>query len=88
MVLENGYHSSMGKLHYKKELVKSMKYLEKNKNVIFLGQSVKYSGNAIFSTLKDISTKKKNRIASFRRNANGFINWTGFIWLYSCNVLP
>ena len=71
MVLENGYHSSMGKLHYKKELVKSMKYLEKNKNVIFLGQSVKYSGNAIFSTLKDISTKKKIELPVFEETQMG-----------------
>lgn len=44
---------------YKEELIKSMNFLAKNKKVIFLGQSVKFSGNAIFNTLKDIDKKKK-----------------------------
>ena len=45
-------------MSYRTELIKSMKYLSKNRKVIFLGQSVNYSGNAIFNTLKDISSKK------------------------------
>ena len=51
-------------MSYRSELIKSMKYLSKNKKVIFLGQSVNYSGNAIYNTLKDVSAKKKNRITS------------------------
>lgn len=46
-------------LNYKKELIRSMKLLSKNKKVIFLGQSISYSGNAIFNTLVDIDKKKK-----------------------------
>ena len=49
---------------YKDELIRSMKYLSKDKRTIFLGQSVKYSGNAIFNTLKDVDDKK-NRITCF-----------------------
>ena len=45
-------------MSYRTELIKSMKYLSKNRKVIFLGQSVNYSGNAIFNTLKDINSKK------------------------------
>jgi len=50
---------------YKDELIKSMKYLSKDERTIFLGQSVKFSGNAIFSTLKDISDKKKIELPVF-----------------------
>ena len=35
-----------------------MKYLAKDKRTLFLGQSVKYSGNAIFNTLKEVDDKK------------------------------
>ncbi|MBJ13415.1 MAG: hypothetical protein CMG62_10140 [Candidatus Marinimicrobia bacterium] len=44
---------------YKDELVKSMEWLSDKKNTLFIGQSVKYSGNAIFNTLKSIPDNKK-----------------------------
>ena len=44
---------------YKDELVRSMDWLAKKKDTIFLGQSVKYSGNAIFNTLKTVPKNKK-----------------------------
>ena len=50
---------------YKDELIKSMKYLSKDRRTIFLGQSVKFSGNAIFNTLKDIDDKKKIELPVF-----------------------
>lgn len=50
---------------YKDELIRSMKYLSKDKKTIFLGQSVKYSGNAIFNTLKDVDDKKKIELPVF-----------------------
>ena len=34
---------------YKSELIKSMEYLSKFKNTLFIGQSVNYSGNAIYN---------------------------------------
>ena len=48
-----------------------MKYLSKNKRVVFLGQSVNYSGNAIYNTLKDISTKKKIELPVFEDTQMG-----------------
>ena len=42
-----------------------MNYLSKNKKVIFLGQSVSFSGNAIYNTLRDISEKKKIELPVF-----------------------
>ena len=44
---------------YKDEIVRSMEWLAEKDDTIFLGQSVKYSGNAIFNTLKTVSDQKK-----------------------------
>jgi len=44
---------------YKDELVRSMEWLAEKDNTIFIGQSVKYSGNAIFNTLKTVTDDKK-----------------------------
>tara|TARA_Y100000591_G_C21454603_1_gene507801 strand:- start:34 stop:570 length:537 start_codon:yes stop_codon:yes gene_type:complete len=46
-------------MKYKRELIRSMEWLAKKSDTIFLGQSVKYSGNAIYNTIKTISNKKK-----------------------------
>ena len=53
------------KLKYKSELIRSMSYLAKNKKTIFIGQSVSYSGNAIFNTLSHISKNKKIELPVF-----------------------
>ena len=53
------------KLKYKNELIRSMKYLAKKNDTIFLGQSVKYSGNAIFNTLKMVPDQKKIELPVF-----------------------
>ena len=58
-------------MSYRSELIKSMKYLSKNKKVIFLGQSVNYSGNAIYNTLKDINAKKKIELPVFEDTQMG-----------------
>ena len=39
---------------YKDELVRSMEWLAQKNDTIFIGQSVSYSGNAIFNTLKKL----------------------------------
>ena len=49
-------------MRYTKELIKSMNYLGKKKDTIFLGQSVAYPGNSMFNTLIEVPSKKKNRI--------------------------
>lgn len=46
-------------MKYVDELVRSMNFLEKKKETIFLGQSVKFSGNSIFGTLKNVKNRKK-----------------------------
>jgi len=47
---------------YKDELVRSMEWLAEKDNTVFIGQSVKYSGNAIYNTLKTVSDDKKIEI--------------------------
>jgi len=44
---------------YKDELIRSMEWLAEKDNTVFIGQYVKYSGNAIFNTLKTITDEKK-----------------------------
>tara|TARA_A100001015_G_scaffold236811_1_gene269182 strand:+ start:4688 stop:5233 length:546 start_codon:yes stop_codon:yes gene_type:complete len=77
----------MKNLKYKSELIKSMSYLAKNKKTIFLGQSVNYSGNAIFNTLSHIPKNKKIELPVFEEvqlglstglALNGFIPITCF----------
>ena len=58
-------------MSYRTELIRSMKYLSKNRKVIFLGQSVNYSGNAIFNTLNDIDSKKKIELPVFEDTQMG-----------------
>mgnify|MGYP001163962506 CR=1 FL=1 len=46
-------------MKYFDEIKKSMEYLSKKKNTVFLGQAVSVPGTAMFNTLKDIDKKKK-----------------------------
>ncbi len=52
-------------MKYKEELIKSMNYLAKKPNTIFLGQSVEFSGNAIYNTLVGVPSKKKLEMPVF-----------------------
>ena len=56
MVQDHGFYFKMKK--YRQELIKSMNFLSKKRDTLFLGQSVSYSGNAIFNTLKNVPIKK------------------------------
>jgi pyruvate/2-oxoglutarate/acetoin dehydrogenase E1 component len=46
-------------MKYKDELIRSMEFLAEDDRTIFIGQSVKFSGNAIFNTLESIDDSKK-----------------------------
>ncbi len=50
---------------YKDEIIRAMDWLSEKKDTIFIGQSVKYSGNAIFNTLKTIPDDKKIEVPVF-----------------------
>lgn len=85
---------------YKNELIRSMNYLSKKKNTIFLGQSVMFSGNAIFNTLTTVKKKKKIELPVFEDTQmgistglamNGFVPITCYprfdFLLLACNQL-
>ncbi|MBC8421796.1 MAG: hypothetical protein H8E03_00090 [Pelagibacteraceae bacterium] len=46
-------------MKYKDEIIKSMEWLADKDDTIFMGQSVSYSGNAIYNTLKTIPEEKR-----------------------------
>lgn len=59
-----------------------MKMLSKKKQTIFIGQSVKFSGNAIFNTLLDIPANKKIELPVFEEVQMGMslgLAMNGFI---------
>lgn len=50
---------------YLDQVCLAMKRVSQVKNTIFLGQSVKYSGNSIYASLKDVPMKKKIELPVF-----------------------
>lgn len=50
---------------YLNQVCLAMKRVSQVKNTIFLGQSVKYSGNSIYASLKDVPMKKKFELPVF-----------------------
>ena len=52
-------------MKYKDELIRSMEWLGEKEDTIFLGQSVSYSGNAIYNTLKTKTEEKRLEVPVF-----------------------
>ena len=52
-------------MKYLDNLIKSMEWLAKKENTLFIGQSVKYSGNSIYNTLKTVDDEKKIEMPVF-----------------------
>jgi len=44
---------------YKEEIMRAMEYLAEDPRVLFLGQSVAYTGNSIYRTLVNVDDDKK-----------------------------
>lgn len=58
-------------MKYVDHLIKSMEYLAEDPRTIFIGQSVKYSGNSIYNTLKTVSDDKKIETPVFEETQMG-----------------
>lgn len=58
-------------MKYVDHLVKSMEYLAENPKTIFIGQSVAYSGNSIYNTLKTIPNDRKIETPVFEETQMG-----------------
>ena len=52
-------------MKYKQELINSMEWLSEKDDTIFLGQSVSYSGNAIYNTLSTLPPEKMLEVPVF-----------------------
>jgi len=52
-------------MKYKDEIIRSMEWLGEKEDTIFLGQSVKFSGNAIYNTLKTLPEEKRIELPVF-----------------------
>lgn len=52
-------------MEYKGELARAMNMLAEDSRVIFLGQSISYSGNAIYGTLEQIPCSRKIELPIF-----------------------
>ena len=52
-------------MKYKDEIIRSMEWLGRKKDTIFLGQSVKFSGNAIYKTLSTLPPEKMLEVPVF-----------------------
>ena len=54
-------------MKYKDELIRSMEWLGSKDDTIFMGQSVKYSGNAIYNTLSTLDDGMKECVEHAKR---------------------
>ena len=52
-------------MKYKDEIIRSMEWLSEKEDTLFLGQSVLYSGNAIYNTLNTLPEEKRLELPVF-----------------------
>lgn len=89
MVQELGFYFNMvKKTTYKQELIRSMEFLASKKDTLFLGQSVSYSGNAIFNTLSTVSSKKKIELPVFEEVQMGLCTGLAMNGFVPINCYP
>ena len=70
------------KMNYKTELIKSMNWLSKKQDTIFIGQAVKFSGHALSGTLSEVSKNKCIEMPVFEETQLGIstgLALSGFI---------
>ena len=58
-------------MKYKSELIRSMNWLAKQRDTIFLGQACKVSGHAISSTLVEVPEEKRIELPVFEETQMG-----------------
>ncbi len=75
-------------LKYKSELIKAMDYLAKDSRVLFLGQSVAYSGNSIYKTLENISPDRKIEMPVFEDTQLGLSTGLSLMGYVPVSIYP
>ena len=58
-------------MKYRDELIRSMNWLSKKRDTIFLGQACKVSGHAISSTLVEVPDEKRIELPVFEETQMG-----------------
>ena len=58
-------------MNYREEITKSMTMLSKQFNSIFLGQSIRYKGTAMFNTLVNVPMEKRIELPVFEDTQMG-----------------
>ena len=61
----------MEELRYRSELIRSMEWLAKKQNTVFLGQACKVSGHAISGTLEKVPLEKRIELPVFEETQLG-----------------
>ena len=73
---------------YRDEMTKAMTMLGKIPNTIFLGQSIKYSGNVMFSTLKDVPMEKRIELPVFEDTQMGMSIGLSLAGYFPISIFP
>ncbi len=73
---------------YKDELIKGMEWLGEKEDTIFLGQSVSYSGNAIYNTLKTLPEEKRLELPVFEETQMGMSTGMAMSGLVPISCFP
>ena len=73
---------------YKAELTRSMEWLAKKKNTIFLGQAVGYSGHALSGTLINVPSNKKFELPVFEETQMGIATGMALSGFVPINIYP
>lgn len=75
-------------MSYFDEITKAMTLLSKDKRVYFLGQSVKYPGNALFKTLKDIPMNRRYELGVCEELQMGISTGLALTGLIPVSIYP
>jgi len=76
------------KNRYKDEISRSMEWLSRKKNTIFIGQAVSYSGHALSSTITSVPAKKKHELPVFEETQMGIAIGLGLSGFIPINIYP
>ncbi len=75
---------------YREAIVESMRMLAQQENTLFIGQSVKYSGHAMFNTLEDANVPMNKRIELpvLEEFQLGYSQGLGLVWCLPISIFP
>uniref|UniRef100_A0A6M3LAS5 Putative transketolase domain containing protein n=1 Tax=viral metagenome TaxID=1070528 RepID=A0A6M3LAS5_9ZZZZ len=75
-------------MEYKEELTKAMTMLAQDERTVFIGQSVRYSGHAMFNTLKDVPMEKRIELPVFEDTQMGMSIGMAMVGMIPISIYP